>query len=148
MQLTEVQIETAVEWWGKALDNPKFQTVRPDDASEGSRPAVLAQIMASMSHSSPDNGKIEKFKAALRKKLTGQPEEGYWLNVDYGPCAVLSECLEEADAGGGISSLPWKTSMRFRDEGVQVSCGYGEPSVELIVTDEEDDDGHQDTEEV
>ncbi len=132
MKLTDVQINAAVEWWGKALEDPKFQTIRPDDTSEGSRPAGMAELMASAAHKKPGEDNIRKFKEALREKLLGPDGGAVRLSVDYGPCRDLAECLEATDNSQGISSLPWKTSMHFRDGGVQVSCGYGEPYLELV----------------
>lgn len=127
--LSETQIDAAVEWWGKAFENPKFQTLRPDDSSEGSRPAGMAQLMATAAHETPTADSIVKFKDALREKLQlGEVR----LSVDYGPSLELAKCLEAAGGGKGISSLPWKTSMRFDGEGVQVACGYGEPFLELV----------------
>lgn len=128
MKLTEKQIDAAVKWWGNALKVPKFQTLRPDDNSEGSKPAAMAQVMAMISHSEPEEDAVDKFKIALRSMLEDGEKH---LSVDYGPCLELGRCLDAAGITSGMS-LPWKTTMRFDDNGVQVACGYGEPFVELV----------------
>ena len=69
---------------------------------------------------------IGDFKAALRKVIEDCDTVPY-LDVDYHPSEILWNALEQA----GII-LPWKTSMTFRDNGVQVARGYGEPFVELL----------------
>jgi len=133
MKLTESQVNLAVDWWTKALENPKFQTLRPDDTEPGSMPARMAEVMAKASHEAPADTASQAFGEALREILETQ-EDGYnYLSVDYGPCSELREALEKAGlrADNPSSVLPWKTIMRFEDGGVQVACGYGEPFVEL-----------------
>jgi len=127
-KLSKKQIEAAVEWWSNALKSPKFQTIRPGDNDPGSRPALMAEVMAEKAHKAPEEESAYKFKEALRKLLKkGQVR----LSVDYGPCRELGECLAEAGIDPSMS-LPWKTHMSFHDDGVQVACGYGEPYVELL----------------
>ena len=130
MKLTEMQIDAANEWWGKAYKNPRFQTLRPGDTSKGSQPAAMAELMAAAGRQTPDNDSIAKFKEALRVKL--QSNDEIMLSVDYNPSRDLGECLEKAGGIQGTTALPWKSTMLFENGGVQVSCGYGEPYVELL----------------
>jgi len=82
MKITEVQIDAAVEWWCKAFENPKFQTLRPGDNSEGSRPAAMAQMMAKLAHKAVDVDSRIKFRDALRRKLQGKEVTEVDLRVD------------------------------------------------------------------
>ena len=129
MKLTEKQIELAVNWWGEALRNPKFQTLSQGERSDpGSRPAAMAEIMAKAFHKEPPQDIIEQFKKALAEKLKAG---NTYLSVDYHPSKTLADALEEAGADGGMR-LPWKTHMNFNEDGsVEVACGYGEPFVTL-----------------
>ena len=129
MELTEKQIELAVNWWGEALRNPKFQTLSPGERNDpGSQPAAMAEIMAAAFHKEPGQEIIEKFKLALKARLEAGKT---YLSVDYDPSPTLQESLDEADSAGMLR-LPWKTHMNFNDDGtVEVACGYGEPFVTL-----------------
>lgn len=130
MKLTKLQIEVAVNWWGEAFRNPKFQTLNPDDPiDEGSRPAAMAEIMAKAFHEEPSDDIVEEFKKALRTKL----ESGNtYLSVDYFPSRPLQDALDEAGVDESMR-LPWKTDMNFNQDGsVKVSCGYGEPYIKLV----------------
>jgi len=131
-ELSEMQIDVAAEWWAKVYENPQFQTVRPDDTSRGSRPAATAQLMATAAHRTPTDNSITIFKNALKEKLQGKTYNDISLMVDYHPSRDLGECLDQAGDTQGMTALPWKTNMQFEDNGVQVSCGYGEPYIELV----------------
>ena len=96
--------------------------------------AAMAQLMATAIHQAPSESNIAIFKNALIEKMQSKTENDIRLSVDYHPSRDLGDCLDQAGDTPGVSALPWKTNMRFRDNGVQVACGYGNPYVELVVS--------------
>jgi hypothetical protein len=121
----------AVEWWKEKLRRPKFQTLpRSGRRSEEDKPAAFAEAMAVMAHSPVSEEQIGSFGEALALLLENTQDP--YLGVDYHPCLELAEALERAGIESGITTLPWKTSMWFRDGGVSAKCGYGEPAEELL----------------
>lgn len=131
--LTETQIEVAVDWWAKALVNPKFDTLgktRGDPQADPKGAAAMSELMAADLHTNPSKEAIAQFREALRTHLQGIAEEapdrmfGY-LGVDYWPEQPLADALTAAGIEVKQTTLPWKTSMQFVDGGVKVSSGYG-----------------------
>ncbi len=124
--LTDRQIEVAVEWWARVLENPKFQTLSPEERRDpASRGAAAAEMIATAFHESPLSEQLEKFKEELAKGLrNASKHERRWLSVDYGPCGLLGDAAERAGMVVGIQTFPWKTCMRLDDGRVSVSYGY------------------------
>lgn len=123
--LTKEQIGVAVEWWAKALRNPKFDN--GDDSNAGGMAMVLALMARG---NGPSAGQIETFKSALAVELEKAKNDYYSVNTDYGPGYVLGLAADKAGISG--SAFPWKTMMYFQNGGVQVACGYGAKAVELM----------------
>ncbi len=121
MELTDGQIQAAVNWWADKVARPKMDN--GDDSPAGGIGMMLGMLLVKPVASEQQ----EVFKAALSKKLkeNGTP----WLSVDYGPDRLLGEAMEEA--GISLHNAPWKTSMSFYDGKVTVSYGYGAPSVQI-----------------
>lgn len=130
METNDPRIEVAIEWWSKALLNPKFQTLSDKERSDpGSFPAAAAELMASSSHKAPAEEQINKFKAVLREEIALMLKDGYvTLHVDYHPCNALASAAMGAGIDTSKSSFPWKTTMWILDDYVKVSCGYQEPA--------------------
>lgn len=127
--LTELQIETAVNWWKSALERPYFDN--GDDSPAG----MMSMVMASKFHDDLSPQQIQLFGEALRNIMHGS-EFNEWpqLDVDYHPDQWLSEAamragIAEAD---GLTTFPWKTYMWFRNGGVSVRSGYGAPALQLL----------------
>lgn len=81
---------------------------------------------------------LERFKTALRELLLAcYNTRGLfdWLSVDYHPDATLQAALAAADIEASIAVLPWKTVMRFDEDGVRVKRDYSAPWVPLPVAD-------------
>lgn len=128
--LTNEQIEKAVEWWANAILSPVFDGLskeeRQDPKNEGYQ---MAEMLATVAHKEPTSEQLETFKVALRNNLEDDEYNQRWgLHVDYGPCGELGNAAETA--GIPIGSLfPWKTSMYFFEDGrVGVSAGYRAPT--------------------
>ncbi len=115
-KLTKKQIETAVEWWGNAITNPKFDNGASDPAN------LMAAAMARMLKTSISEKKIQAFKAEL-SKLIKNADHNYHLSCAYGPDVILGKAMKAALIP--YSQAPWKTNMDFRDGKVTVSYGYG-----------------------
>jgi hypothetical protein len=69
------------------------------------------------------------FEGALLLGLS-TVDTSYTMHNDYDP---QDEVLEVAADFSGVSHrLPWKTRMKFEDNGVQVKCGYGANYEEIL----------------
>ena len=141
MKLSKEQIDVAVEWWQRAIERPKFDTLGPtrgrdreETYSAGFAEAV-ATVLASQ-HGVTD-ASVEKFGAALRKQLEAFNDEIHCLNrnaqlyADYDPFGMLREAFIES--GVDTSRCPWKTCMWFdEDGGVTVRSGYAAAEEKLL----------------
>jgi len=149
VKLTEKQIDVAVAWWLKALENPKFDTLgktrgNPEADPQGS--VAMAEIMATTLHRAPASESMQRFEEALRTALQREFRSGWdaELDSDYGPTGLLGEVANQARLpGAGIATFPWKATMQFENGGVRVSCGYGAPWEELLASEEAAAEGDQ-----
>ena len=120
--LTEKQIELAVEWWAKAIDNPKF------DHGDGSAGGSFVQALAMQNKTEVTEDQLSVFKKSLAATLRKEDKRN-GLHSDYGPGRLLAEAMTEAEISH--TNSPWKTNMHFREGRVEVSYGYGASIVEL-----------------
>ena len=139
-RLTDAQVDAAVDWWAKALCQPKFDTLgetRHDPKADPKGAVSMAELMASSLHQAPSEEQMSAFRDALREQLLSGDT---YLSVDYWPSAALGNALEAAGIEVKMSSLPWKTHMNFDRGGVTVSCGYGAPWETLLAKQEAETD--------
>lgn len=132
--LSKRQMETAVQWWGEKVRGGATHNNGADSFQ-----SFMAMMMADSLTKPQDDDKIEKFKSLLREAFyftdfNFRTHDLITLSCDYNPDYILADCAEEA--GINEFNFPWKTTMRFRDGGVQVSEGYGVPyeDLELVKT--------------
>lgn len=134
--ISQRQIQVAVAWWMNALRSPTFKTLGDEERGNTSSAAMeLAEAMAGMRAAGRalTEDAIRRFGEKLAESIGRDGFGGYpVLSVDYGPCAELAEALEAAGIRSRVDTLPWKTSMRFRDGGVTVCCGYRAPTETLL----------------
>lgn len=124
--LNEEQKEVAVTWWANAIANPKF------DNGDPSLAGGMSMMLAMDLKESISEYKIGKFKEELKKKLGDGKVVRWGLNVDYGPDRTLYEAMSAASIL--TTNAPWKTNMRFGDDGsISVSYGYGAEFKEILV---------------
>ncbi|MBU2249464.1 MAG: hypothetical protein KKD77_22140 [Gammaproteobacteria bacterium] len=135
MALSQAQIETAVEWWAAQLKAPEFKTLSGEERNDPDTVGVaIAEAVAhklNREQGPPADEKMEAFKKGLRKILEGDTPP-HRLDVDYHPDQNLGMVAQAAGLPTEITSFPWKTSMWFRDGGVQVRTGYGAPVSEIL----------------
>lgn len=123
------QIQAAADWWGERLTNCRHSGL---SAQERGRPEKdsyqFAEMLMTIARPSVTDEQIERFKSALVSALAADTYEARYgvLDVDYGPCKLLSDALEAAEIPNR-STLPIKTIMWLRDGTVTVSYGYGAP---------------------
>ena len=130
-ELTNEQIEKAIEWWANAIVRPVFDGLsnkeRQDPRNEGYQ---MAEMLATVTHKEPTSEQLEAFKVALRNNLEDDdyiPQRG--LHVDYGPDLTLGSAAKDAGINVSTTRFPWKTNMWFYGDGrVGVSAGYRAPT--------------------
>lgn len=126
------ETKAAVDWWGEAIRQAKFDNGDPSLA--GGMTTMLANML-SRQHPVTDE-QVEAFKVALApcidKMLDGaDPEDPSFgsysrtLGVDYGPDRALATAAKEC--GIDYSRFPCKTVMWINPGHVSVSHGYGAP---------------------
>lgn len=130
--LSPAQVEAAVSWWAAALRDPTFRL------GDSSVQTIMAETLAARARR-PSAEQVQKFadalRATLQKGMGAMKYKGDKLWVDYDACEELRDALTQAGLDGkNITLLPWKTSMKFANGGVQVSCGYGAEWKELVTT--------------
>ncbi len=135
--LTQRQIEVAVGWWCSLLNGAQaFSALRPEERNDRENESTaLAEIKATVaSGDGIDALRLTLFREKLSAILASnefRPEHDL-LHVDYSPEWFLAQALEAAGIPVGTTTLPWKTSMMFRDGGVVASRGEGSPVETLL----------------
>lgn len=133
--ITRDQIDRAVLWWGRSLEKPKFDNLGDRGGTfQEEMPSILATM--TRAKSGPTEEQIAMFRMKLDELLSSdsvQAREAFQrgLHVDYDPDRILAVALDHAGIAPGLTSLPWKTNMWFRDGKVTVSHGYGAPIEEI-----------------
>lgn len=131
-QLSERQIEAAVEWWAGKLRKPSFSALTPEERSRpANRHLAAAEVVAAKGGPQITEEQVERFRDALRDRLTGW-DPLYDVSTDYHPDRTLAAALAAAGIPDDMMTLPWKTRMWFRDGGVQAAEGYGARAEELL----------------
>jgi len=125
-ELSEKQIEVAVNWWAEKIVVPKF------DNGDNSPTGGVTVALALMASTRVSEDKIGPFKEALIEGLKTNPFAMQGIHVDYGPCEILHDAMVKADIP--TNNAPWKTNMSFHDGGVRVSYGYGQPWEDLLTS--------------
>ncbi len=135
MSLSQEQIDYAVKWWMDILKRPKFNTLGDSRRTHSDEPALFAEVMATVLNreSNLSDAQIELFGSDLKQALALPGRHEMYLGVDYWPDKILSEAGHAAGFPDEMTIFPWKTSMTFRNGGVQVKYGYGAPDVELLL---------------
>lgn len=120
--MKEQTAQRAAKWWADQLRGPA-KLDNGDRSEKGAMTAVLAMMLQDVERSRIDTDKISIFESELAKIL--QERNPFSFGVDYHPDHILSDAAVAAGIDLGMSTLPWKTSMKFNDDDVRVSCGYG-----------------------
>lgn len=125
-------IEKAVDIWCKKLNDPIFDNGDTSDTGDMSFLLATINIINDKSKVDNMNERIEIFRDTLTrelKRLRDNPSEWFptWLDVDYGPCKILSDSAKKA--GIPESQFSCKSSVAFRENYVSASFGYGAPYI-------------------
>ncbi len=133
MGLSSKQAEVAAKWWTDQLRRPTFKTLSPKERSDpGSAPAAMAEMMATAYAPQQEEERLIAFQNELQRVLETEDTAFLRLSVDYNPSRLLAKIAERAGISTSINAWPWKTTMRFDGNGVQVSLGYGTAYQELL----------------
>ena len=120
--LTEDMARFASTWWADQLRGTAHWD-NGDNSRTGQTTALLAMTVQSMESRKRSPESVDRFEEILYKKLLEYTS--FCVSVDYNPCKILGDALQEAECKGW-SSLPIKTQMFFMfDDSIQVSLGYG-----------------------
>lgn len=129
--LSDEQVECAVKWWEDLLKQPMFDALSEQERqSDPGQHMAMAELLATMAAEGRTATQIARFGAALRAEL--KESAVYSIGVDYHPDRILWNALQAAGIDDDLTALPWKTTMWFRDGGVQVLLGYGGEVIELL----------------
>lgn len=127
----EQTAKAAADWWAEKIQRPTFDNGSNDAA--GSFGSFLAASTAA--NLKPDADAVDKFREVLRAKieaaLSGESGRFFKLGVDYHPDRTLAAAAEESGVKSPV--FPWKTDMYFREDGIYVSEGYGQPQKKLEI---------------
>jgi len=124
MELSKEQIDVAIGWWAKVIQDPKF------DNGDSSMAGGMGLMLAEMTKTNVTDKQLQIFANRLRSLLTSDDSiEREGLNCDYGPCEILRVAMDEACIP--LTQAPWKTNMNLRDGKVKVSYGYAAPLLQL-----------------
>lgn len=126
MILTPEQIEKAVEWWAKDIQNPRYKQIKPANETEHT---IRASALHNINFQNLPELKIKEFKSSLRDHLIKHDSPNK-LEVDFHP----SGYLEDVSYTVGIpeANFSIKTEMIFHYNGtVSVSHGFGEPYLKI-----------------
>ena len=124
-KITPEQAKAAADWWTEQIKNPRFDN--GDDSETGGMTMILQTILANKTR--PSAEKYDAFRVALEAAIIKQNPR-FGLHVDYDPDRVLADVAEATSINP--SQFPWKTSMYFRDGGVQVRAGYRAETKEIM----------------
>jgi hypothetical protein len=129
--LTDKQIEVAVNWWAELLNRGRCTWTEQNKNAELNWDTGKCSLLDALLNQLPqDTGDVSVFKFSLQNELINEEVVTY-IGVDYHPTGDLSRAL--AMAGFKRSPFPFKTAMYFNKGGVQVRVGYGGETVELLL---------------
>jgi len=121
--------QRAAKWWADCLRNgAKLDNGAKDHSN------LMAQGLAGLLQKAAKRpvDAIDRFEAALCEYFVSIETDSYYMaSVDYNPCPNLANAAEKAGMNLGMASLPWKTSMIYRNGKVMLKAGYGATPSEL-----------------
>ena len=119
--------KTAAKWWADHLRNGA-----PLDNGDPSPTGGMAMIVGLMLQANRSKGRdpivVDRFEEELSQHiLKDEYTQRCGIHVDYSPGGTLQDAAERAGLELGMTDLPWKTNMWFRDGEISVAVGYGSP---------------------
>lgn len=98
------EAEATANWWVEQVSKPTF------DNGEKNIGSVMAMMMQDSMVMEIVTEKKERFKSELIDRITAKLTTGkyVYLNVDYDPCEVLTECANLAEIP--LTNFPIKSS--------------------------------------
>ena len=120
-------IHRAVELWCRKLLEPVFDN--GDDSFNGfiSKSLATFNIETAINEVANLQSNINKFKKVLTANLIKLRDSNEYihpfLDVDYGPCKILTDAANEAGIPYELFSI--KSSVYMGEDHVRVSFGYG-----------------------
>ena len=128
--MNQEQIEAAADFWLGTLDRARAGR----DNGDADTNFVIAAFNANPSHLPLSNAQRAKYREAFAYRLSayaslfsaqGRYDYSIFLNCDYGPCELLTQCA--TDAAISTDWYPWKTRMHLEPGYISVSEGYAAP---------------------
>lgn len=122
--MTDKIAARAAELWVRMLTSPKYDALGDTGSPADRQTMAAASLMALQMPNNADEDTLSKFGEELKKSLMDEGithHQRCYLNVDYGPCEILSNAAERA---GLKMEFPWKTNMQIYSDRISVSYGY------------------------
>jgi len=125
----------AAKWWADQLRG-HAKLDNGDPTSQGGVTFCMASLLQSKEKEKQTPEQINLFEDKLTEIILNKSIKAeklnmpIWLGCDYGPDQTLSDAAQEANLKLGMTTLPWKTNMKIKDN-IEVSCGYGAQYVEI-----------------
>lgn len=124
---TDRIIDKAVDIWCKKLYSPEFDNGDNSVSGVMCHSFALMNMEANKKSVSNMDDQVSTFRKHLSSKLKQQRDDdeyfAAWLDVDYYPCAILSEAAEAAKIPPSLFSI--KSHVSIKCNHVAASFGYG-----------------------
>jgi hypothetical protein len=131
-KISDLIVDKAVDIWCKKLFVPVFDN--GDNSAHGGMSHMIATMNIQNDKAGIDDisARVEKFRGIITAELMrlrdSPADKEYfpsWLDVDYGPCAVLGDAANKA--GIPQSQFSCKSSVSMRANSLSAKFGYGAP---------------------
>jgi hypothetical protein len=124
---SDASYEAMANWWADQLPGPKSKLLPDEILAADSVPFLETLVIKDVARRgvltvSPEQR--QKFCDSLINGMKEMPQDissgglsFVRLTTDYHPCALLDAALNEAEIGGGLLELPWKTETYLFEDG-------------------------------
>lgn len=119
--MNDDDIKLCVSWWSKFLkEDFEFDNGDKSQSTFANINKHLMDMPTIIQIAVFENSLFNIIKNNLKRNL-----DVLFLEVDYDPCNLLRQALEDAEIKFNFSILPCKTSMIISEKKIEVKQGYG-----------------------
>ncbi len=122
----------AAKWWTDTISKPTPNSFNNGDRTSDSSFMVmmLGHMRAMQNLASEDQ--LKKFCSLLSNRIEEELHKSpqIYLDCDYGPCNILSECATKT--GIDLCLFPFKRKMTVTSSSVEVKDGYDATWVSIL----------------
>lgn len=119
--------EKAARWWADQLRG-EAKLDNGDMSDQGAMTFLIAKTLQQSEKQNQVLEQIDTFEHILANTLELVKDEDlrwFSISVDYYPDQTLQAAANAAGLRLGMTTLPWKTYMDFRNDGtIKVTCDY------------------------